>query len=183
MIASGAVIWGLGIVALGFSSAAWMAALTLAVAGGGDALSGLGRDTMWNESIPDALRGRLAGVELLSYSSGPTLGNVEAGLVESFAGLRAAVASGGILCVVGSALLSLAIPAFWRYDATKGRTLRDAGDASGAGGSAGGGAGGAGSGGGGAGGAGGGGGEAGGAPSQGAGRGPGVRTEGKPDDG
>jgi MFS family permease len=127
MIASGAVIWGIGIVALGFSSAAWMAALMLAVAGGGDALSGLGRDTMWNESIPDALRGRLAGVELLSYSSGPTLGNVESGLVESFAGLRASIVSGGILCVVGSALLSLALPAFWNYDARKGRRLREAG--------------------------------------------------------
>lgn len=127
MIATGAAIWGLGIVALGFSSWAWLAALALAVAGCGDALSGLGRTTMWNESIPDALRGRLAGVELLSYSSGPTLGNVESGLVESLAGLRTAIVSGGALCVVGSALLSLALPAFWRYDATKGRQLRDAG--------------------------------------------------------
>lgn len=127
MIASGAVVWGLGIVALGFASAAWAAALALAVAGGGDALSGLGRTTMWNESIPDALRGRLAGVELLSYSSGPTLGNVESGLVESLAGLRTAIVSGGILCVVGSALLSLALPAFWGYDAAKGQRLREAG--------------------------------------------------------
>lgn len=142
MIATGAVIWGLGIVALGFSQAAWLAVLALALAGAGDALSGLGRTTMWNESIPDTLRGRLAGVELLSYSSGPTLGNVESGLVESFAGLRAAIVSGGVLCVVGSALLSLALPAFWRYDATRGRRLRevvapgggDAEDASGKGG-------------------------------------------------
>jgi len=43
-------------------------------------VSGLCRTTMWNQSIPDALRGRLAGIEMLSYSSGPTLGNVEAGL-------------------------------------------------------------------------------------------------------
>jgi MFS family permease len=127
MIALGATAWGLGIVALGFASAAWLAVLTLAIAGAGDALSGLGRDTMWNESIPDALRGRLAGVELLSYSSGPTLGNVEAGLVESLAGLRAAVVSGGVLCVVGCGLLTLALPAFRRYDASAGRRLRAAG--------------------------------------------------------
>ncbi len=133
MIASGAAVWGLGIVALGFASVAWAATLGLAVAGAGDAVSLLGRSTMWNESIPDALRGRLAGVELLSYSSGPTLGNVESGLVETFAGLRAAVVSGGILCVIGSALLSLAIPAFWRYDAVSGRHLREASTAEGGG--------------------------------------------------
>ncbi|HTX62525.1 MAG TPA: MFS transporter [Acidimicrobiales bacterium] len=127
MIAAGATVWGLGIVALGFASAAWAATLGLAVAGAGDAVSVLGRSTMWNESIPDALRGRLAGVELLSYSSGPTLGNVESGLVETFAGLRAAIVSGGVLCVVGSALLSLALPTFWRYDATSGRRHRTRG--------------------------------------------------------
>jgi len=105
MIAVGAVVWGLGIIALGFSYAAWLAVLALAVAGAGDMLSGLGRTTMWNESIPDVVRGRMAGVELLSYSSGPTLGNVESGLVETFAGLRTAVVSGGILCVFGCALV------------------------------------------------------------------------------
>jgi len=29
-------------------------------------LSGVFRDTLWNQTIPDALRGRLAGVEVLS---------------------------------------------------------------------------------------------------------------------
>jgi len=131
MIAVGAVVWGLGIIALGFSYAAWLAVLALAVAGAGDMLSGLGRTTMWNESIPDVVRGRMAGVELLSYSSGPTLGNVESGLVETFAGLRTAVVSGGILCVFGCALVSLALPAFWRYNATEGRRLREADPAGG----------------------------------------------------
>lgn len=88
-------------------------------------VSGLGRTTMWNQSIPDSLRGRLAGVELLSYSSGPTLGNVESGLVESLAGLRASIMSGGIACVAGTVLVATAIPAFWNYRATGGRRLRD----------------------------------------------------------
>jgi len=38
--------------------------------------SGRVRTTMWNESIPDAAAGRLAGIERLSRSSGPSLGNV-----------------------------------------------------------------------------------------------------------
>jgi MFS family permease len=80
--------------------------------------------TMWNQSIPDSLRGRLAGIEMLSYSSGPTLGNVEAGLLETFAGLRTSIVAGGVFSVVGTALLSLALPAFWRYDAREGEKLR-----------------------------------------------------------
>lgn len=130
MISAGAAVWGLGIVGLGLSASVrpallWPALLCLAVAGAGDMVSGLGRTTMWNQSIPDSLRGRLAGVELLSYSSGPTLGNVESGLVESFAGLRASLMSGGIACAVGTVVVAAAIPAFWNYRATGGRRLRD----------------------------------------------------------
>ena len=96
----------------------------LAVAGGADMVSGLCRTTMWNESIPDSLRGRLAGIEILTCSSGPTLGNVEAGLVESLAGLRASIVSGGVLCVVGTVALAAALPRFWNYDSAEGARLR-----------------------------------------------------------
>lgn len=130
MITAGAAAWGLGIVALGLVGSLrpailWPALLCLAVAGAGDMVSGLGRTTMWNQSIPDSLRGRLAGVELLSYSSGPTLGNVESGLVESFAGLRTSIVSGGVACVVGTALVAAAMPAFWNYQASRGRRQRE----------------------------------------------------------
>lgn len=126
MITAGAAAWGLGIVALGFTGSLWAALLALAVAGAGDMVSGLGRSVMWNQSIPDSLRGRLAGVELLSYSSGPTLGNVESGLVESLAGLRTSIVSGGIACVAGTVLVAAALPAFWNYRASEGRRLREA---------------------------------------------------------
>lgn len=53
--------------------------------------------TMWNQTIPDRLRGRLAGIEMVSYTGGPYLGNAEAGLIASAFGLRASVVSGGIL--------------------------------------------------------------------------------------
>jgi MFS family permease len=102
-----------------------LAVLGLVVAGGADMVSGLFRTTMWNQSIPDSLRGRLAGIEMLSYSSGPTLGNVEAGLVESLAGLRASIVSGGVLCVLGTVALSAALPRFWNYDAVEGARLRE----------------------------------------------------------
>jgi MFS family permease len=80
-------------------------------------MSGLFRGVIWNQTIPDSLRGRLASIELLSYSTGPTLGNFEAGLVASIFSVRISILSGGVLCVVGCALCALALPAFRKYDA------------------------------------------------------------------
>jgi MFS family permease len=108
--------WGVAIVLVGLSPTLLPALVFLAMAGGADMISGIFRSVMWNQTIPDSLRGRLASIELVSYSSGPTLGNVEAGAVASLFGVRASVVSGGVLCVIGTGLLALALPAFWRYD-------------------------------------------------------------------
>jgi MFS family permease len=92
----------------------------LAIAGGADMVSGLFRLTIWNQTIPDHLRGRLAGIEMISYLTGPYLGNGEAGLVASLLGLRASVVSGGVMCVAGSGILALLLPKFLRYDGRDG---------------------------------------------------------------
>lgn len=120
-----AAVWGAAIVGLGFATSLWEAAASLAVAGAADMVSGLGRSTMWNESIPDSMRGRLAGIEMLSYSSGPTLGNVESGVVEAIGGLRFSIVSGGVVGVLGTALVALALPTFRRYHSEAGRTGRE----------------------------------------------------------
>jgi MFS family permease len=109
--------WGVAIAAVGFAPNLAVALLALAVAGGADMVSGIFRTTIWNTTIPDHLRGRLAGIEQVSYSAGPMLGNLEAGVVASLAGIRTSIVSGGVLCVVGVAVAALALPAFRRYDA------------------------------------------------------------------
>ena len=90
-----AAVWGVAIVGFGFSPSLWPALACLAIAGGADAISGIFRMTMWNQTIPDALRGRLAGIEMVSYMSGPLLGHVEAGAVAALAGVQASIVSGG----------------------------------------------------------------------------------------
>jgi MFS family permease len=112
-----AAAWGVAIAGFGLVDALVPALALLAIAGAMDSVSGLFRTTMWNETIPEHLRGRLAGIEMLSYASGPTLGNAEAGAVAALAGLRASVVSGGVLCVLGSVALAVALPRFWAYDA------------------------------------------------------------------
>jgi MFS family permease len=116
-IAAAASVWGLAIIVFGLASDLWLALLGLVVAGGADMISGIFRMTMWNQTIPDRLRGRLAGIEQVSYTSGPLLGNLRAGVVASFAGVHASVVSGGLLCVVGVVIATIALPAFRRYDA------------------------------------------------------------------
>jgi MFS family permease len=115
-----AIGWGLAIAAFGLAQTLWLALLCLAVAGGADAVSGVFRATIWNETIPDRLRGRLAGVEMISWSSGPMLGNAEAGIAAAIVGLRSSVVAGGILCVLGSIALAAALPRFRAYDARHG---------------------------------------------------------------
>jgi MFS family permease len=110
-----AIGWGLGIIGFGLADVLWLALVCLAVAGGFDAVSGIFRATIWNETIPDRLRGRLAGVEMISWSTGPLLGNAEAGVAARVLGLQASVVAGGALCVVGSLALAAALPRFWGY--------------------------------------------------------------------
>jgi MFS family permease len=112
-----ATVWGIAIVGFGFSARLVPALLLLALAGGADAVSGIFRMTLWNQTIPDALRGRLAGIEMVSYMSGPLLGHVEAGLVAGAFGVQASVVSGGVLCVIGVLLCGALLPRFVGYDA------------------------------------------------------------------
>lgn len=111
-----AAAWGVAIAGFGLADALVPALLLLAVAGGMDAISGVFRSVMWNQTIPDRLRGRLAGIELISFASGPTLGTAEAGLVAALTSVRTSVVSGGLACVGGCVALAFALPRFWRYD-------------------------------------------------------------------
>ncbi len=115
-----AAAWGAAIVGFGLANSLPVALLCLALAGAADSVSGIFRMTIWNQTIPDHLRGRLAGIEQVSYLSGPYLGNAEAGFVAGAFGVRASVVSGGILCVVGSVVIGASLPRFYRYDARRG---------------------------------------------------------------
>ena len=112
-----AAAWGVGIIGFGLAPSLPLALACLAFAGGADMISGIFRSTIWNTTIPDHLRGRLAGIEQVSYASGPTLGNLRAGTLGSLIGLKAATVSGGILCVVGVLVTAILLPKFRRYDA------------------------------------------------------------------
>jgi len=127
-ISVAAGLWGLAIVGFGLAPWLWLALVGLAAAGAADMVSGIFRMTMWNRTIPDHLRGRLASIEMLSYTSGPLLGNAEAGAAASLVGVRASVVSGGAACVVAVAATAAALPTFWAYDARRDPGVSNRGD-------------------------------------------------------
>ncbi|MBT2417429.1 MFS transporter [Streptomyces sp. ISL-22] len=112
-----AALWGVAIAAAGVSRNVWLVLLFLTVGGAADMVSGIFRGVMWNQTIPDELRGRLAGIELLSYSVGPQLGQTYVGGVAAWQGVRTSVWSGGLLCVGAVGLLALCLPKLMTYDA------------------------------------------------------------------
>jgi len=112
-----ATLWGVAIIGFGFAPGLVAALVFLALAGAADMMSGVFRSVIWNQTIPDSLRGRLASIEMISYTSGPALGNFEAGVVASLFSVRISVVSGGVLCVIGCLVAAAALPLFRAYDA------------------------------------------------------------------
>ncbi|WP_307071642.1 MFS transporter [Streptomyces sp. B3I8] len=125
MVVLAAAGWGLAVVAAGAVREVWLVLLFLTVAGGCDMVSGIFRGAIWNQTIPAELRGRLAGIELLSYSAGPQLGQVRAGGTAALLGVRTSIWSGGLACVAAVGALALSLPGLMRYDArTNAHALR-----------------------------------------------------------
>ncbi|MBU6277869.1 MAG: MFS transporter [Actinomycetales bacterium] len=118
-----AACWGSAVGLIAFAPGLWWILLLLAIAGGADVISGIFRGLIWNQTIPDEIRGRLAGIELLSYTMGPQLGQFRSSVVAASTTLRTSLASGGLFCVLGVALTAWCLPAMWRYDV---RTSPDA---------------------------------------------------------
>jgi MFS family permease len=114
-VALAAALWGVAIIFFGLTENLFLSLIFLALAGAFDAISGIFRSIIWNETIPNEFRGRLAGIEMISYLSGPKLGDTEAGLIAAAFGITTSIVSGGVLCVVGIAIACCMLPKFWHY--------------------------------------------------------------------
>jgi ENTS family enterobactin (siderophore) exporter len=105
------IVWGAAIAAFGLVRILPLALVFLAVAGAGDLISEVLRNTLLQRYTPDPLRGRVSSLYLAQVTTAPALGNVEAGGVASLAGLEFSVVSGGLACVAGALILGALIPA------------------------------------------------------------------------
>jgi MFS family permease len=110
--------WGAGVIGFGVSSSLGPALLFIVLASAADMVSGLYRDAIVKTVTPDELRGRLEGLGLAVWGTGPSLGNAEAGFVAALTSVRTSIVSGGVACIVGAGVLALLLPRFRRYRAT-----------------------------------------------------------------
>jgi MFS family permease len=130
MVLIAATFWGVGIVGVGLSNTLWLTLFCLAFAGAADMISGIFRSVMWSQTIPDHLRGRLAGIEMLSYTTGPLLGQLRSGLMaRTRLGVTGSIWVGGVLCIAGCVAMAAALPRFRRYDGKDGLAVKKAADA------------------------------------------------------
>ena len=109
-------IWGVAITLFGISTFSFLLALAfLAVAGAADVLSAVFRSTIVQLTTPDELRGRVSSIHILVVTSGPRLGDIEAAAAAAVIGAQASVISGGVLCVLGVAVVARLFPELGRH--------------------------------------------------------------------
>jgi MFS family permease len=125
MVTVAAVLWGVAIIFFGLANSIAPALLFLGVAGFFDMISGIFRGAIWNQTIPNYLRGRLASIEMISYLTGPMLGSAKMGIVAELFGVRNALVSGGVLCVVAVLGTAAFLPKFAAYDGREGVKQRE----------------------------------------------------------
>jgi MFS family permease len=116
MILIAAAAWSACMVGFGLSTSFPLAMLWLVLAGYADMISGVFRMTIWNQTIPTELRGRLAGIEMISYLSGPMLGNTQLGILAQTLGIQRAITLSSLIGLLGIAAVARFLPRFRAYE-------------------------------------------------------------------
>jgi MFS family permease len=109
-------VWGVAIALAGLAPSIWVCALFLAMAGAADSVSAVCRSVINQMVTPEHMRGRMSSVYSLVVTSGPRLGDVESGVAASLLSVTAAVATGGLLCLVFAGVSVVAFPELARFD-------------------------------------------------------------------
>jgi MFS family permease len=109
------VAYGLATVVFGFSRSFWLTFGCLAASGLADSVSMVIRNLIRQLETPDALRGRMTGINMVFFMGGPQLGELEAGLVANWRGAPFSVVTGGIGCLIATGLVIWTTPSLWRY--------------------------------------------------------------------
>ena len=107
--------YGISTVLFGFSRSFYLSLLFLALSGAGDVVSTIIRNTIRQMNTPDHLRGRTTAINMVFYTGGPQLGEIEAGIVAGFWGAPFAVITGGAATILATIIISISIPHIRKY--------------------------------------------------------------------
>lgn len=107
--------YGLATVLFGVSKNFNWSFFFLALAGAGDAVSAIIRNTIRQLATPDYMRGRMTSVNMIFYMGGPQLGEVEAGFLAGLIGLRQSVVIGGAATILLTIVTYALVPKLRQY--------------------------------------------------------------------
>jgi len=107
--------YGLATVAFGISRSFALTFACLALTGVTDTVSMVIRNVIRQLNTPDAMRGRMTGINMAFFMGGPQLGELEAGLVAQAWGAPWSVVTGGLACVLATAWVAWRTPALRAY--------------------------------------------------------------------
>lgn len=107
--------YGLATLVFGLSREFWLTFLCLAGVGAADTVSMVLRNIVRQLETPDHLRGRVVGVNMVFFQGGPQLGELEAGLVAQWLGAHVSVVTGGLGCLLATAVIAAREPVLRRY--------------------------------------------------------------------
>lgn len=109
-------IYGLATILFGLSKYYYLSLLVLTVAGAGDIVATVIRNTIRQLYTPDHLRGRMVSINMIFFMGGPQLGEVEAGVVAAAFGTPASVVIGGVGTVIVTLLIAYLIPKIRNFE-------------------------------------------------------------------
>ncbi len=120
LLLASVAFYGVATVVYGLSRWYWLTFLALALSGLADLVSTVIRQTLRQMLTPDSLRGRMTSVNMIFFTGGPQLGEVEAGIVASLfasaaVGVTVAVVSGGLGTVLLAAGVAVLAPVVREY--------------------------------------------------------------------
>jgi len=116
LIFSGFAVFGLGVTLFGLSTNVALSIAALLLLGAGDMVSSVVRQTIVYTTTPDAMRGRVAGVNSFFIGCSGQLGSFRAGVMAAMIGAVGAVVVGGCAVFATIALWAWLFPALRQVD-------------------------------------------------------------------
>jgi len=114
------VVYAVSTIIFGLSRAYPLSLLALALVGASDTVSVVIRQNIHQLATPDALRGRLSSIDMVSFMGGEQLGALEAGLLAAAIGAPFAVVLGGVATLGTAAITAIVAPALRHYRSSAG---------------------------------------------------------------
>jgi MFS family permease len=117
-------VYGVATILFGLSRSFPLSVLAYVVVGMADQVSVVMRSTAIQLSTPDALRGRVSGVNMIFIGASNQLGAAESGFLAALTGsATVSVVSGGIVSLAVLAAVAMAMPRLRRYRTDEGAAM------------------------------------------------------------